>query len=79
MSGSTPKNSGGATPTTVICAAWGVLTAPVNIENRQFVLGTFIISASVAWKTWKGMQWVVSLGTHACASWRWWSYYIKRN
>jgi hypothetical protein len=46
----------------VICAASGVLTAPLNVENRQLVFGAFIISLSLAWTRWRTMKWLAVAG-----------------
>lgn len=46
----------------VICAAWGVLTAPFNLENRQLVFGAFIISLSLARNRWRTMKWLAVAG-----------------
>jgi hypothetical protein len=45
-----------------ICAAWGALTKPPNLENRQLVLGAFIISLSFAWEKWRTMKWLAGAG-----------------
>ena len=42
----------------IICAAWGVLTAPLNLENRRLALGAFIVSASLARSRWRTMNWL---------------------
>lgn len=46
----------------LVWVAWGLLTAPLNLENRQLALGALLISLSLVWTTLRRRKWLAFAG-----------------